>query len=114
MISASPSDGISSLTFLAIDSPVCNGLGQVPGADSGRGIQVSYRARHLEDALTGSWRQPGLLRGGLEKLNEAGCAPFDPENDLIESGAPDSSNPTVGSGGGYGGFYCFALQPGES
>jgi hypothetical protein len=30
---------------------------------------------------------------------------------LIEMGPPILSNPTVGSGGGYGGFYCFALTP---
>jgi hypothetical protein len=26
-------------------------------------------------------------------------------------GGPQLNNPTVGSGGGYGGFYCFALMP---
>ena len=30
---------------------------------------------------------------------------------LVDSGGSDPSNPIVGSGGGYGGFYCFALQP---
>lgn len=47
----------------------------------------------------------------ISSLDEAGCAPADPVNDIIESGAPNPMNPTVGSGGGYGGFYCFALVP---
>ncbi|HEX2732811.1 MAG TPA: hypothetical protein VHM70_14480 [Polyangiaceae bacterium] len=44
----------------------------------------------------------------MSALDEAGCAPgvF-----LDEMGPPMADNPTVGSGGGYGGFYCFALKP---
>ena len=30
---------------------------------------------------------------------------------VMEMGGPNPSNPTVGSGGGYGGFYCFAMTP---
>jgi hypothetical protein len=41
-------------------------------------------------------------------LNEAGCAPG---VNLIEMGPPNPDDPTVGSGGGYGGIYCFALSP---
>jgi hypothetical protein len=44
----------------------------------------------------------------ISSLDEAGCAPG---VNLIEMGAPILSMPTVGSGGGYGGFYCFALTP---
>jgi hypothetical protein len=44
----------------------------------------------------------------MSALDEAGCAPG---VSLIEMGPPQASNPTVGSGGGYGGFYCFALTP---
>jgi hypothetical protein len=44
---------------------------------------------------------PGFLPGD-------GCAPG---VSLIEMGPPDPSMPTVGSGGGYGGFYCFSLTP---
>jgi hypothetical protein len=29
----------------------------------------------------------------------------------MEMGGPNPNNPTVGSGGGYGGFYCFAMTP---
>jgi hypothetical protein len=56
---------------------------------------------------------PSLLKdingaNWMSSLNEAGCAPGAM---LIEMGPPNSNNPTVGSGGGYGGFYCFALEP---
>ncbi len=44
----------------------------------------------------------------VSALNESGCAPG---VSLIEMGAPLASSNTVGSGGGYGGFYCFALVP---
>lgn len=44
----------------------------------------------------------------LSAMDEAGCAPG---VQTVENGAPDLSVPTVGSGGGYGAFYCFALTP---
>jgi hypothetical protein len=31
--------------------------------------------------------------------------------ELIQNGAGDQTNPIIGGGGGYGGFYCFALTP---
>jgi hypothetical protein len=65
----------------------------------------------------GTWggRGGGDVGGGMSNwmsaLNEAGCAPADTMTSLIESGGPNERNPTVGSGGGYGGIYCFALEP---
>jgi hypothetical protein len=44
----------------------------------------------------------------MSALNEAGCAPG---ASLVEMGGPKKDNPTVGSGGGYGAIYCFALTP---
>lgn len=44
----------------------------------------------------------------MSSLDEAGCAPG---INLMDNGGPNPNNPTVGSGGGYGGLYCFALSP---
>ena len=50
----------------------------------------------------------GDLNNWMSALNEAGCAPGAM---LVEMGPPNPEIPTVGSGGGYGGIYCFALMP---
>jgi hypothetical protein len=44
----------------------------------------------------------------MSALDESGCAPG---VNLIEMGPPDPESDTVGSGGGYGGIYCFSLVP---
>jgi hypothetical protein len=44
----------------------------------------------------------------MSSLDEAGCGA---SVGIIEMGPPRKTNPTVGSGGGYGGIYCFALTP---
>jgi hypothetical protein len=44
----------------------------------------------------------------MSALTEAGCKAG---INLVENGAGDQSLKTVGAGGGYGGFYCFALVP---
>jgi hypothetical protein len=46
----------------------------------------------------------------ISSLDEAGCAAG---VNLLETGPPGAggTGPTVGDGGGYGGFYCFALTP---
>ncbi|MET0340946.1 MAG: hypothetical protein ABW252_08085 [Polyangiales bacterium] len=64
-----------------------------------------------------SWpRGGGGGRGGgnagashwISAMDESGCAPG---INLTQRGGPVASNPTVGSGGGYGAIYCFALTP---
>jgi hypothetical protein len=56
----------------------------------------------------------GLVGGNFDyghwisTLDEAGCGAGVA---IVEMGGPNPANPTVGSGGGYGGFYCFALTP---
>jgi hypothetical protein len=47
----------------------------------------------------------------MSALDEAGCAPADTATSLIEAGGPKPNIRTVGSGGGYGAFYCFAVTP---
>jgi hypothetical protein len=44
----------------------------------------------------------------MSSLTESGCAPG---VNLREMGGPVPSENTVGSGGGYGGWYCFSLTP---
>jgi hypothetical protein len=43
----------------------------------------------------------------MSALDEAGCAAG---VNLKETGGPGNDG-KIGSGGGYGGFYCFALTP---
>jgi hypothetical protein len=65
----------------------------------------------LPGFLPGDGGAPGGMTSGdhwISALDEAGCAPG---VSLVEMGPPDPSMPTVGSGGGYGGFYCFSLTP---
>lgn len=44
----------------------------------------------------------------LSGQDEGGCGAG---VNLVETGGSDPNNPIVGSGGGYGGFYCFAFDP---
>lgn len=65
-----------------------------------------------------SWPRYGGPGGGgmgnmnmanwMSSLDESGCSPG---VNLIEMGPPQQNSTTVGSGGGYGGIYCFALTP---
>jgi hypothetical protein len=48
------------------------------------------------------------INSWMSSLIESGCAPG---VNLIETGPPSPDGNTVGDGGGYGGFYCFALEP---
>jgi hypothetical protein len=77
---------------------------------------LDWTANAGDEALEGepqvghSWpRGPsGQINSWISSLIESGCAPG---VSLIEMGPPDPNSNTVGSGGGYGGFYCFALIP---
>jgi hypothetical protein len=53
-----------------------------------------------------SWPRMGSGVNWMSALAEGGCAPG---VNLVEMGGPNAAN--VGSGGGYGGIYCFALKP---
>jgi hypothetical protein len=50
----------------------------------------------------------GSMANWMSSLDEAGCAPG---VNLLEQGGPIPGEVTVGSGGGYGAIYCFALNP---
>lgn len=50
----------------------------------------------------------GSTANWMSSLDESGCAPG---VSLIEMGPPQRTSNTVGSGGGYGAIYCFALTP---
>jgi len=50
----------------------------------------------------------GDMNNWMSALTESGCKAG---ANLVEQGGPMQSAVTVGSGGGYGGFYCFALTP---
>jgi hypothetical protein len=53
-----------------------------------------------------SWPRRASGVNWMSARAEGGCAPG---VNLLETGGPDA--PTVGSGGGYGAIYCFALTP---
>ena len=78
---------------------------------SSTGADGRPRVGHSWPRMGGSGPR-GPSGGGAENwmsaLDEAGCAPG---ASLIEMGPPNPDIPTVGSGGGYGGIYCFALKP---
>jgi hypothetical protein len=50
----------------------------------------------------------GSFNHWISSLDEAGCSAG---GSVIEMGGPQDGETTVGSGGGYGAFYCFALTP---
>lgn len=50
----------------------------------------------------------GSMANWMSALDEAGCAP---DVYLVDDGAAKPWTNGVGSGGGYGGIYCFALEP---
>jgi hypothetical protein len=76
------------------------GPGAPPGAfDGGQGIV---------GPPVGGPGGTGDPNNWMSSLDEAGCAAG---INIVDTGPPIPSNPSVGSGGGYGGIYCFALQP---
>jgi hypothetical protein len=50
----------------------------------------------------------GSMCNWMSALDEAGCAPG---VNLVQTGGAPAGSTTVGAGGGYGGWYCFALTP---
>jgi hypothetical protein len=81
------------ITGMDMDGGITSMGGGIPGMDGG-------------DPSMGGGGMGGVCNW-MSALDESGCAPG---VNLIQNGGP-GNNGTVGSGGGYGGFYCFALTP---
>jgi len=80
------------------------------GAGAGSGASGSGGGRRGGNG-TGPGTNPGAggdMDNWMSALNEAGCGAG---ANVVEMGGPNPNVQTVGSGGGYGGFYCFALTP---
>lgn len=84
---------------------------------------IGDRAKEGKPRVGHSWPRQGGPGGGgggggpggmgsganwMSSLTESGCKAG---ANLVEMGGPQASAVTVGSGGGYGGFYCFSLVP---
>jgi len=57
-----------------------------------------------------SWQAPPSRVNWVSGQDEGGCG-AGVTGVMMENGGSDPGNPIVGSGGGYGGIYCFALVP---
>ena len=94
MLTGTGSDG---KLYTGANNPTCSGWTTTVGS-AGR-PRVGHSWPRGSTGSSAHW---------MSSLDEAGCAAG---INLQEMGGPNSSNPTVGSGGGYGGFYCFAMTP---
>lgn len=80
-------------------------------AQGNTGTEGKPRVGHSWPRGGGGGGGPGGGGSGdnwMSSLTESGCAPG---VNLVETGGPRANEVTVGSGGGYGGFYCFSLTP---
>jgi hypothetical protein len=90
--------------YTATANPTCSGWTSKEGAAGRPRVGHSWPRRSGGSCPNNN----GCYGHWTSSLDEAGCAPG---VNLIEMGGPKPNDPTVGSGGGYGGFYCFALTP---
>ncbi|WP_129354115.1 hypothetical protein [Sorangium cellulosum] len=84
-----------------------------PGGTTGTGGPGGTTGTGFPGGTTGTGGPGGVggdfnMANWMSSLDESGCAPG---VHLVEMGPPQLDVPTVGSGGGYGGIYCFALTP---
>ena len=101
---------IRGLLLLGVCAACGGEPGKSPRSAAGSGVSTSPLEHFSFFVTSYAGFMPGEADGvnWMSSLNEAGCAAG---ASLVEMGPPDSNNPTVGSGGGYGGIYCFALEP---
>lgn len=80
------------------------------GAAGNRALEGKPRVGHCWPRGMGPGPGPGGVNPAnwMSSLDESGCAPG---INIVEMGPPMQNAVTVGSGGGYGGFYCFSLVP---
>jgi hypothetical protein len=78
-----------------------NGSTDEPQGDGGPGGAAGPWCGH-------SWPREFSGVNWMSALAEGGCGPG---INLVEMGPPQPGVYTVGTGGGYGGIYCFALEP---
>jgi hypothetical protein len=111
--------GADGKLYAGTSNPTCDGWTNKTGSAGEPRVGHAWPRTPSSDNTCSGSGFPGGGGGGdpategcyghwMSSLDEAGCAPG---ASLIEMGPPDPSNPTVGSGGGYGAFYCFALTP---
>ncbi len=99
--------GVDGHLYTGTSNPTCSGWTTAVG--SAGQPRVGHSWPRGAAGMGGSGGPGGGNYGHwMSSLDEAGCAPG---VSLQEMGPPNPSNPTVGSGGGYGGFYCFATAP---
>jgi hypothetical protein len=87
------SDAMGKLYMNSVNS-TCNNWTSTEKSAGRPRIGFSYPAGNRQNWLSGQ--------------DEGGCGAG---KVLVDMGGSNPNNPVVGSGGGYGGFYCFALKP---
>jgi hypothetical protein len=91
-----------------------NNLGKLYSATATCADWTGAKGTEGKPRVGHTWPRGGGGGGGgsgvnwMSALDESGCSPG---VNLIEMGGPLKGSTTVGSGGGYGGFYCFSLVP---
>lgn len=80
------------------------GFGSWPGGPGGPGTGSGGSTAASTSNVEG-------MEHWISALDESGCGPGVNQPAVGEFDGPPGSDGTVGSGGGYGGWYCFALTP---
>ena len=101
--------------YTGTTNPTCSGWTTAVGSAGQPRVGHSWPRTPSSTNTCSGGGGPGGMMGNsgcyghwMSSLDEAGCAAG---VNLQEMGGPNPNNPTVGSGGGYGGFYCFAVTP---
>jgi hypothetical protein len=96
--------GMNGMLFMSNMAYTCNDW-TFKDAVANMGPQVGHSWCMVTSCLPAG---AGSGTNWMETLREGGCAPG---INLMSGGGPQRGVFTVGTGGGYGAFYCFALTP---